>query len=106
MRRKEYGHLLVVTASALLVIVGLLAFGEQARRGHYHLDGGRGWDLPPATSLDAGHIQLYHPVSPRPVISFDLNEPLPAAFLETIELPIPKLATPHIWFGLRSPPAA
>lgn len=88
----------------LLVIVCLLSFGEQARHGRYHLDGGRGWDLPPATSLDISHIQLYHPISPQPVISFALNEAAPAAFLDTAELPLPKTATPDTWFGLRSPP--
>lgn len=84
----------------------MLAFGEQARHGHYHLDGGRGWDLPPATSLDTGHAQLYHPIAPRMVVLFDQREAAPVAFLEAVELPLPKPATPLIWFDLRSPPAA
>lgn len=42
-------------ALVLLFIVGLLAYGEACRHGQYHLDGGRGWDLPQTSVLDAGH---------------------------------------------------
>ncbi|MGH9357278.1 MAG: hypothetical protein ACRD10_14220 [Terriglobia bacterium] len=57
----------MTAVAGLLVVVGLLAFGEQARHGRYHLDGGRGWDLPAPTSIDVGHVQ-FHPII-RPNIS-------------------------------------
>ncbi|MGH9344719.1 MAG: hypothetical protein ACRD19_13280, partial [Terriglobia bacterium] len=50
---------LFVGALALFVVVGLMSFGECARQGHYHLDGGHGWDLPANASVDAGHTYLH-----------------------------------------------
>ena len=49
-----------LTALSLLVIVSILAFGEQARRCRYHFDGGRGWDLPQASSKDLSRPRLRH----------------------------------------------
>lgn len=103
---KKSRRLLFVGASTLLVIVGLLAFGEQARHGHYHLDGGRGWDLPPATSLDAGHFHVQHAINPKIILLFNQNEGAPVAFVLPLETPLFKRTTPLIWFRLRPPPQA
>jgi hypothetical protein len=90
--------------SGLLVVVCLLAFGEKARSGHYHLDGGRGWDLPAATALDAGHVQLTSPVSPAVFIWVDRNVTATPAPVTFSSIPFPKSFISLIWFRLRAPP--
>jgi hypothetical protein len=99
---------LLVSASALLVVVGLLAFGEQAqaRRGHYHLDGGRGWGLPSAVSLDASHAQPRQPLQSKLVVTFDRSEDITETFIYLSEASLPQNLTPLIWFRLRPPPLA
>lgn len=99
---------LLVSASVLLVVVGLLAFGEQAqaRRGHYHLDGGRGWGLPSAVSLDASHVQPRQPLQSKLVITFDQSEGIAETFIHLSEASLPQSLTPLVWFRLRPPPFA
>jgi hypothetical protein len=98
--------LLLFGAGALVVIVGLLAFGEQAQHGEYHLDGGRGWDLPSVTALDAGHVRLCHVMRPRIVITLEQREGATEAFVPALEVPLPRPAQSLAWFKWLPPPQA
>jgi hypothetical protein len=103
-RQLRSNRFLVVGACGLLIIVGLLSFGEMVRRGHYHLDGSRGWDLPAPVSLDAGHFQL--PSVPVPQIVLRVVQHLnPSERLVALsEIPSFIPDTPWVWLGLRPPP--
>lgn len=96
----------MIGAALMFMIVGLLAFGEMARRGHYHLDGGRGWDLPQASSLDMSHVR----VPPAPVIlaAIRVLQHLysPEQRIILSDVPSVNPDTPGMWFGLRAPPQA
>ncbi len=90
----------------MLVIVALLSFGEMARRGHYHLDHGRGWDLPAPVSLDWAYPQLASARIPPVVI--DVVQRLRAKeHLAVLPQARPSaLEAPWVWLGLRPPPEA
>lgn len=103
-KRKPANPYFIITASTLLVVVCLLAFGEQARHGRYHLDGGRGWDLPAASAFDAGHIQLSRPVAPQLVTLKAADEVPRSHTVIATKIPLPKSPLMAVWFGLRSPP--
>ena len=62
----QFRNLISSAALALLFVVGLLACGELFKRGSYHLDGGRGWDLPQSSQLDSSHSHLQRPARYQP----------------------------------------
>ncbi|MGH9452265.1 MAG: hypothetical protein ACRD11_17290 [Terriglobia bacterium] len=106
MKRIRPRRFLLIGACALLVIVGLMSFGEFARRGHYHLDHARGWDLPATASLDVSHIHLPVLVRPRAAVTFDREGTAVHTFVLPFEAPARESATLRVWFRLRPPPQA
>jgi len=90
--------------AALLVIVGLLAFGEEARQGRYHLDGGRGWDLPTASSIDVSPVHFYPAIRPKISIVVDRNTISTADRVLPSEVHIPRFVTSTIAVKRRPPP--
>ncbi|HEV2418793.1 MAG TPA: hypothetical protein VGX94_13410 [Terriglobia bacterium] len=105
MRSIKSRRFLFAGAIGILVVVALMSFGERARHGHYHFDGGRGWDSPPSASLDAGHAQLHFVIRPHATIVLDRGETTECLILP-IEVPTPQAATLRGWFRLRPPPQA
>lgn len=95
---------LYVGAFALFVVVGLMSFGECARHGHYHLDGGRGWDLPANASLDAGHTYLSAAVCPLAAVRLGCDITAVHGLVLPFEAPAREFSTLRVWFRLRPPP--
>jgi hypothetical protein len=91
-------------ALALLFVVGLLACGELFKQGGYHLDGGRGWDLPKSSQLDSSHNHLRQPAPYQPAKQAQVEAFYPE--FQFYDLPLfshqPFLAYPAMW--LRPPP--
>ncbi|HTV53324.1 MAG TPA: hypothetical protein VMI06_00240 [Terriglobia bacterium] len=104
MRQLRFSRLITLGASALVVVVCLLSFGEMARRGHYHLDGSRGWDLPSPVSVKAAQFPLHSVRLPQVVVRvvqhLSCTERLSALLMPPPVLP----DTTWVWFGLRPPP--
>ncbi len=96
----------MIGAAAMFMVVGLLAFGEMVRQGHYHLDGGRGWDLPQTSSLDMSHVRL--PSAPVAQVALRVPQHLysPEQFITLSDIPAVNPDTARPWFGLRAPPQA
>lgn len=90
----------------MLIIVVLMSFGERARHGHYHFDGGRGWDFAPNASLDAGHAQLHFVIRPREVAAPERIETAVALHVSPLESSLPRLTLIRGWWHLRPPPQA
>ena len=86
------------------MVVGLLSFGQQAQRGDYHLDGRRGWDMPPNAALDSAQAHSHFAVHPRPPIVSEQVECGAVALVLPMEAPIRQFATLRAWFRLRPPP--
>lgn len=87
----------------MLVVVALMSFGERARHGHYHFDGGRGWDFAPNASLDAGHAQLHVAILPRATVTLERCETT-LCFILPIKVVAQKSAILRGAFRLRPPP--
>jgi hypothetical protein len=104
LRQLRSSRLIAVGASTLVMVVCLLSFGEMARRGHYHLDGARGWDLPSPVSLKAAQSPLYSVRLPQVVAKvvqqLFCTERVLAFLIPPHVLP----DTTWVWFGLRPPP--
>lgn len=90
----------------MLIVVALMSFGERARQGHYHFDGGRSWDFAPNASLDAGHAQLHFAIRPREVIVPDRVDTALTPHILPLEIPLPHLTLIRGWWRLRPPPEA
>ncbi|MGH9375582.1 MAG: hypothetical protein ACRD1J_05395 [Terriglobia bacterium] len=104
MSRNKSRTLFFASVAALLVVVGLLAFGEEARHGRYHLDGGRGWDLPAPTSVDFAHVQFHPVIRPKVTTVVGRNiQPTTERALPT-EVSSLQLATSTISVKRRPPP--
>jgi hypothetical protein len=104
-RELRSSRLITVGSTGLLiVIVGLLAFGEMARRGRYHLDGGRGWDLPAPVSVDTGHSQLPSVRLPHVVVEVVQHLFVAESLVPLIVSPFSNQDTAWVWLGLRPPP--
>jgi hypothetical protein len=105
-RKFRSSPLLFAGAATLLLMVGLMSFGERARQFHYHIDGGRGWDLPPSLSFDTGHAQVHIVVEPATSVMFEHHEVLVSILVLRLKAPVPKSASLGTWYRLRPPPQA
>jgi hypothetical protein len=88
----------------MFMVVGLLAFGEMVRRGRYHLDGGRGWDLPQACSLDMSHVRLPLAPAAQAAIRVTQHPYSPEQLIVLWDVPSLSPDRPGLWFGFRAPP--
>lgn len=105
MGKIKSSRFLFAAAIGMLVVVALMSFGERARQGHYHFDGGRSWDFAPNASLDAGHAQLHVAIQPRAAVTVDRGEAT-LCFILPIKAVVPQSTILRGGLRLRPPPQA